>query len=102
MAREIDKDKILNDDKSLGELQSRPSRCAEDIRRAINSIRNGDGGFSPPSLVSLRLGQEFLEVAEEISSSSDVIGVEPHTLELLVRALVYLDRELVRQRSACL
>ena len=33
-----------------------------------------------------------MEVAEEIASTSDVLGIERHDLEILVRAVVYLQR----------
>ena len=46
-----------------------------------------------PSLQELGVTSEMLEVAEEIAACSDVVGVEQHTLELLVRAVVYLSRD---------
>ena len=45
-----------------------------------------------PSLKELGVTPETLAVAEEIAGLSDVPGVERHTLELLVRAVVFSDR----------
>ena len=45
-----------------------------------------------PSLEELGVSSETMEVAEEIAASSDVPGLERHSLELLVRAVVYLHR----------
>ena len=45
-----------------------------------------------PSLQELGVTPGTLEVAEEIAGHSDVLGLERHTLELLVRAVVFADR----------
>ena len=45
-----------------------------------------------PSLKELGIRPETLEAAEEIAGLSDVPGLERHTLELLVRAVVLSDR----------
>ena len=50
-----------------------------------------------PSLKELRITSGTLEAAEEIAAHSDVPGLERHTLELLVRAVVFADR---RARTA--
>jgi len=45
-----------------------------------------------PSLRELGITSGTLEVPEEIAERSDVPGLERHTLELLVRAVVFADR----------
>ena len=45
-----------------------------------------------PLLKELGIRPETLEAAEEIAGLSDVLGLERHALELLVRAVVFSDR----------
>ena len=45
-----------------------------------------------PSARELGVTAATLEAAEEIAGLSDVLGLERHALELLVRAVVYSDR----------
>jgi hypothetical protein len=45
-----------------------------------------------PSLEDLGVNPEMVEAAEEIVDRSDVIGVERHTLELLLRRVFAMHR----------
>jgi len=64
--------------------------------------KNQVGGAGvPPYEVLAREWQvrpEILEVAEEIADGSDVIGIEKWRLEWLLRAALYVDRQ-VRERD---
>lgn len=52
----------------------------------------GELSIGLPTLKEMAVSVELVNAAEAIVSLSDVVGVEPSTLELLVRLLVYEDR----------
>jgi NTP pyrophosphatase (non-canonical NTP hydrolase) len=58
--------------------------------RPALDLTNERWGEALPSLAALGVTEEMLEVAEEIAGQSDVLGVERHRLELIVRAVIYL------------
>ena len=63
--------------------------------RRIGVRKSEDRGrdyHDAPSLRALGVPLEMLEGAEEIVDLSDVVGLERHTLELLVRYVVWVDR----------
>jgi hypothetical protein len=51
---------------------------------------------SLPAASELGIPEEMMEAAEEICAGSDVVGIETWRLEILVRLIVYLDREQTR------
>lgn len=50
-------------------------------------------GTKHPELRSIPIPRAIWELAEEIASRSDVIGIESHTLEDLLRLVLFLDRQ---------
>ena len=62
----------------------------KDADRQAGAIPHED---SLPSLQELGITPEILEAAEEIADTSDVLGVERHTLELLLRRAFALHRQ---------
>lgn len=53
----------------------------------------GELSITLPTLEELNVPEELIEAAEALNSCSDAIGLETFTLELLVRLLVYQDRQ---------
>lgn len=74
----------LGDDEVAAEVVARKATALEEIAELC---------ATDPLLSSIPVRTEILEVAEEIASSSDVIGIERTNLLFLVRAIVYLDRQ---------
>ena len=53
-----------------------------------------------PSIASLRINSEMLAAAQEIVETSEELAIEKSTLETLVRAIVWLDRQQDLTRNA--
>ncbi len=64
--------------------------------RHLDSVYIGGTPTNVPSLEALGVTMEMMEVAEEIVSGSDVLGVERTTLETLIRVVIWMDRECSR------
>lgn len=63
--------------------QNQTDRPARNLATAVNRVPKADFFVSP----------EILEAAEDIADCSDVPGLERGTLELLVRTVLFLDRQ---------
>ena len=66
---------------------------------AVLLIRAGNASIDterPPSLAQLGVSQDIVAVAEELSGLFEQHGIERHSLELILRATIYLDRQTLR------